>query len=77
MVCFDNGALRETVIQDRTGAICKTEEEFLQAITSPWLFNFDETDRAECRKNALRFTVENMINRVEELCKEAVKTGGW
>jgi hypothetical protein len=39
-------------------------------------FHADEDGRRYCREWAMQFSVENMVKRYEELCKEAVE-GGW
>ena len=73
VLSFDNGAIRETVRHGATGLLCSNENEFLAAIQSRWMQAIVPADREECREQALKFTVANMVKRCEELCQEAVQ----
>jgi len=74
VIAFDLGAMRETV--GDTGWLVHTVEQFeadVKQATMPVI----EQMRPECIENAKKFSVENMAARYEELCTEAVQTGGW
>ena len=81
VIASDNGALRETVKQGRTGVVIKSEKELVYLIRSfkvdakgDWWRNPDM--RQECREWALQFSPQAMAQRYEELCTEAIE-GGW
>jgi glycosyltransferase involved in cell wall biosynthesis len=74
-LCFDNGALRETVKHGETGLVCKSVEEFNRAVAE---FDRNKFAPADAIRNwAIQFSVENMVERYESLCSEAIQTGGW
>ena len=90
VIAWDNGAMRETVQQGATGVLVKSEEELVNVVRSfkdqqvplaqgqtglSWWYNPDM--REGCRAWAERFSVTAMIDRYEQLCQEAVATGGW
>jgi glycosyltransferase involved in cell wall biosynthesis len=83
VISWRNGAMSETIKQGRTGVLVHSLEELTETIRS-----FANTDplgdwwrnpvmRNECREWASRWSVETMTKRYEELCREAVETGGW
>ncbi len=83
VVSWDYGAMRETVGDPKIcigtgGYLADNYEQFvnlvrLMAIPS----GIDEDDRKDAQHRASRFSLENMVKRYEELCKEAVESGGW
>jgi len=74
VVAFDNGAMRETIKHGETGFIVKSVSEAEELIKTDAV----KTIKADaCRTNAQRFSVKNMIDAYEKLCKEAVEGGGW
>lgn len=75
VLCFDNGALRETV-GPGCGWIVQEEAELVKAIHEAKTNVTDEV-RQRCRTWAERFSLENMVTSYERLCREAVATGGW
>ncbi len=75
VLCYDNGAMRETVASG-CGKVVRTDGELVNAIKDTAMGVSNDT-RHKCRNNAVRFTVDRMVARVEELCELAVKTGGW
>lgn len=86
VIAFDYGAMRETIKTDHPmcGQLVKTVKEFDQAVKyadfgDPVYDGQKVPDewRKHCRENAARFSESRMIDRYEELCKEAVATGGW
>ncbi len=78
VIAWDYGAMRET-ISPKVGALVKSMEQLVDAIKNAAapLSQSGVKFHSECREWALRFSTENMISRYEELCKEAVETGGW
>jgi glycosyltransferase involved in cell wall biosynthesis len=74
VLTFDNGAMRETVKHGETGFVVKTVKEMIEHIKHD---SIKKLYRTCCREWAKQFSVDRMINRVEELCKEAITTGGW
>lgn len=74
VIASDHGALRETVVHGETGFVVKDVEAMEELIKSDAV----ATIKADaCRANAARFSIEKMIARYEELCTEALDTGGW
>lgn len=76
VLAFDWGAMRETVVQNETGCLVKTVEQFNEVV-KVWAGPIKQETRDACRMNALRWSEKRMIDRYEELCKEAVNSGGW
>lgn len=78
VIAWDYGAMRETIKHGETGFLANSYESLLAYIRA---FN-EKTEhglavmRENCRDWALQFSFENMINRYEELCNEAI-AGGW
>lgn len=78
VVAFNNGAMRETIVDGKTGWLVNSEEEFtakVKELKAEGSIGSDQ--RADCRVQAERFGVARMCQRYEELCTEAIKTGGW
>lgn len=74
VIAFDNGAMRETIKHGETGFVVKEQEEVEKLIKD------DATKDMKpeaLREWAAQFSIQNMIDRYEELCKEAIETGGW
>lgn len=75
VIAWDNGAMRETIKDGVTGRLVRTPDELVSAIhqsstmANEW--------RKNCRQWATQFSIENMIDRYEALCREAIETGGW
>ena len=69
VLCFNYGAMRETVKDKETGFLVKSIEQAVEIMKSGAM---DSIDREACRENAQRFTVEKMIDNYEKLCFEAV-----
>jgi glycosyltransferase involved in cell wall biosynthesis len=74
VIASDHGAPRETIVHGETGFVVKTVEEMEELIRSDAV---REIRSDACRANAERFSVEKMVARYEELCTEAIDTGGW
>lgn len=78
VLAFDYGAMRETVAHGETGWLVRTVED-MAAVLETIKAHPGEVDdmRPACMERAKRFSLAAMINRVEELCQEAARTGGW
>lgn len=76
VIAWNNGAMRETVGAG-CGWLVSSVESLTEAIGQGVPKLLPETIRQRCRDNALKFTVDNMVKRCEELCREAVDSGGW
>lgn len=74
VIVSDHGALRETVQHGETGFVVKTIAEMEECVRSDAVRSIRSD---ACRANAERFSVEKMVARYEELCVEALDTGGW
>lgn len=74
VIAAANGAMGETVKHGETGFLVRTPEEVEDLIKTNAL---KDISPGKCRAWAEQFSVKNMINRYEELCKEAIETGGW
>jgi glycosyltransferase involved in cell wall biosynthesis len=73
VIAFDNGAMRETIKHGETGFLVKTPGEVDELIKSDAV---KKLKPERCREWASQFSIENMVKRYEELCKEAIE-GGW
>lgn len=74
VLCWNNGAMRETVKHGETGYIVTSEMEAIEILKSGVM---NDINRERCREWASQFTVDTMIARYEELCHKAIETGGW
>ena len=74
VIASDVGAMRETVKDGETGFLARTPEEMEDLVRTNAVANISPK---KCRAWAEQFSVENMVRRYEELCKEAVENGGW
>ncbi len=74
VIAFDNGAMRETIKHGETGFVVKTNEEVEELIKSDAT---KDMKPKKLREWASQFSVKKMIDRYEELCKEAIESGGW
>ena len=75
VIAWDNGAMRETI--DLTCGHLDTSIDGLVATIKEFAKGIPPEMRAACRKQAEKFTLARMVERYEELCFEAVSTGGW
>jgi glycosyltransferase involved in cell wall biosynthesis len=66
--------MRETVKHGETGFLVRTQEEMENLIKSDAV---NDIKSENCIEWARQFSYENMVNRYEELCYEAIDTGGW
>lgn len=72
VIAFNNGAMRETIKDNETGFLVKSEEEMEELIMNN---RVNDIKPERCREWASQFSVENMVKRYEELCIEAINTG--
>ncbi|MDB5179653.1 MAG: hypothetical protein JWN12_285 [Candidatus Saccharibacteria bacterium] len=56
------GPSSELVITGKTGFVCKTDDEFINAIK-----NIDSIDRTECRRHAEQFDLTKMVDAYDKL----------
>lgn len=74
VIVSDHGALRETVKHQESGFVVKTIDQMSELVRSDAVASISPE---ACRANAERFSIGRMVARYEELCVEAVDTGGW
>ena len=74
VIAPDIGAMRETVKHGETGFLIKTREEMEELVRADAVLSIKPE---ACREWASQFSLKRMIDRWEELIKEAVDTGGW
>lgn len=83
VIAWDNGAMRETIPAnlgwtvnsfDKLVNILKNAKES-NGVFNDWMVLKDV--RNKVREYVQRFSIGNMISRYEELCREAIETGGW
>lgn len=78
VIAWDYGAMRETVNHGYSGWLVNSMEEMVAAVKNlESLAAVKEEHRPLCRRQGMTFSVDRMISRYEELCNEAVNTGGW
>ena len=76
VIAWDNGAMRETIKHGETGVLVKNERELLSAVREAAALGISDHMRNRCREwVASRFSLPTMIDRVEELCYEAIAVG--
>lgn len=74
VIAWDFGAMRETVRHGETGFLVKSFNELVNYIKTDAVKTID---RNRCREWVKKFSIENMVNRYNDLIHEAVETGGW
>lgn len=74
VISWDNGAMRETIKPGETGFLVKSADDMVSLINSDAV-SLIKPER--CVEWASQFSYEKMIDRYEELCKEAILGGGW
>lgn len=74
VIAADFGAMRETIKNGETGFLARTPEEMEDLVRNDAVSSISPKT---CRAWAKQFSIENMVLRYEELCKEAVEKGGW
>lgn len=74
VLAWRRGAMKETVNHGESGFIVNSVSEVEELIRSDAI---SKINRVKCREWASQFSVENMVNRYEQLCNESLSTGGW
>ncbi len=74
VIAWDNGAMRETVKVGETGFLVKTQQEMLELVKQDAAASLKPE---RCREWASQFSYQNMVNRYEQVCFEAIESGGW
>jgi glycosyltransferase involved in cell wall biosynthesis len=78
VIAWKNGAMKETIKNGWVGFLCSSMDDLVINIG---LLDQDdgivEKMGPYCIEQAAKFSVENMVNRYEQLAQEAVQTGGW
>jgi glycosyltransferase involved in cell wall biosynthesis len=74
VITADNGAMRETIKHGETGFVVKSHAEMTELIKTDAVASIKPE---RCREWASQWSVDKMILRYDELCIEAVETGGW
>lgn len=74
VLCWDYGAMRETVKHGETGFLVRSVEEVSSVVKSGMIGSLN---RERCREWASQYSLNRMISGYEELAREAVETGGW
>ena len=77
VIAWRYGALRETIKHEETGILVSSLPELVEAIRKIKTMGVNPESRVHFRTWASRFSIQNMIDRYEQLCQEAVTTGGW
>lgn len=73
------GAMKETVRHGETGFLCDSiiqMQGYIEELKAKSEHAMSVM-RDNCRDWAKEFSVDKMVNRYEELCAEAIETGGW
>ena len=74
VIAWNHGACKETILHGETGFLVNSQEEMEDLIKSDAVSTIKSQ---RCMEWAQKFSYENMVNRYEELCFEAIDTGGW
>jgi len=79
VIAGDYGAMRETVKNKDLGWLVGSMDELVKGIRHMNTMNlhFTHDFSRRCREWAMRFSIQRMVDRYEELCVEAVGEGGW
>lgn len=77
VIAWDNGAMRETVGSGESGWLVRSEDQLSNVVSQVARMEVSRDQRNLCREWASGFSIQQMVNRYEELCQEAVDTGGW
>ena len=79
VIAWDFGAMKETVKHGETGLLVSSQGDLTKVVSEFGGFHAQMFDgwRNNCREWAGQFSRQRMVDRVDELCKEAVESGGW
>lgn len=75
VIAWKYGALKETVAHGVTGMLVNSVQQMIEEINFYKQQPPNDSMRKACRDHAMQFSIENMVNRYEELIKEAVEVG--
>lgn len=78
VIAFNYGAMRETVGKEG-GVLVKSLDEMVATMCGWWKPCGSDMSGARemAREKAMQFSEEAMVSRYEQLCMEAVESGGW
>ncbi len=71
------GAMKETILEGVTGWLVSSFDELVSVIKVIQSDGVSDKMRRDCVDWAAQFSVQKMVDRYEELCMEAMETGGW
>lgn len=74
VIAWDNGAMRETIMHGETGFVVKSQSEMEEIVRNNLV---DKIKSKDCIEWARQFSYQRMIDCYEEICYEALDTGGW
>lgn len=74
VIAWRNGSMSELIKQGETGFLVSSADEMTDLVKTNAV---QSIDRKKCRQWAETFSVKRSIDRIEELMKEALTTGGW
>jgi glycosyltransferase involved in cell wall biosynthesis len=74
VIAWRYGAMKETVAEGVNGYTVDSLDRMVELIKTDAA---GRIDRDRCRKHATLFSLENMVTAYENLCTEALETGGW
>ncbi len=74
-ISWDYGAMRETAMW--SGQLVNSEDRLNLAVDEIYRNGYEANVRKQVVEHAKKFSIQNMVRRYEQLCEEAVKTGGW
>jgi glycosyltransferase involved in cell wall biosynthesis len=83
VIAGDYGAMRETVKDSRgtaelgTGVLVNTFDELVDIVKTASDQQTMDYHRRHFRDWAMKFSLQAMTDRYEQLCQEAIETGGW
>ncbi len=77
-IAWNRGALKDTILHGQTGWLVNSEQELSERIYQTMQDGVSQDVRRNCVEWVNKaFSLERFVDRYEELCKEAVSTGGW
>ncbi len=74
VIAWENGAMRETIDNGKSGYLVESEEQLVNLLKEDAV---SKLDRNYCREWASQFSVTRMVDRYDQLVHEAVEDGGW
>lgn len=71
-IAFDDGAIKEIIVNNETGFVCNSMEDMINAINK-----IDTIKSENCRKRAEFFSKENMAKNKEKLYRDIISGNEW